>query len=118
MLFSSITFLFLFLPILTILYYVFPKKFRNMLLLLASIIFYGWGEPVYLLLMFLVGLINYLGARIILNVHRKKLCISLLITLNLCILFYFKYFNFLLRSINELFSGNIAFANIALLFQI
>ena len=53
MLFSSIVFLFSFLPSVMILYYLLPVRFRNVILLLASLVFYAWGEPVYLFLMLL-----------------------------------------------------------------
>ncbi len=53
MLFSSIVFLFTFLPAVMILYYLLPVRFRNVILLLASLVFYAWGEPVYLFLMLL-----------------------------------------------------------------
>jgi alginate O-acetyltransferase complex protein AlgI len=51
MLFSSLTFIFLFLPVVLAVYYLAPLKIRNLLLLLASLIFYAWGEPVYVVLM-------------------------------------------------------------------
>ena len=60
MLFSSNVFLFIYLPVVLLLYYITPSKFRNYLLLLASLFFYGWGEPVYLILMMVTILINYL----------------------------------------------------------
>ena len=59
MLFSSIVFLFTFLPAVMILYYLLPVRFRNVILLLASLVFYAWGEPVYLFLMLLSILFNY-----------------------------------------------------------
>ena len=62
MLFSSMTFVFLFLPIVLVLYFITKKKFHNPILLVASIIFYAWGEPKYLSIMLLTILINYYGA--------------------------------------------------------
>ena len=59
MLFSSNTFLFGFLPITVLAYYLSPRKFRNLLLLLASLVFYGWGEPRFLPLMLVSILLNY-----------------------------------------------------------
>ena len=53
MLFSSITFLFIFLPVTLALYFIVPHKFRNIIMLIASLIFYAWGEPVYIILMLL-----------------------------------------------------------------
>ena len=59
MLFSSITFLFLFLPIVLAVYYIVPYKAKNIILLAASLLFYAWGEPVYVILMILSILFNY-----------------------------------------------------------
>ena len=58
MLFSSITFLFIFLPVTLALYFIVPNKFRNIIMLIASLIFYAWGEPVYIILMLLSILLN------------------------------------------------------------
>ncbi len=59
MLFSSILFLFTFLPVTLILYYLAPGKLKNVVLLAASLVFYAWGEPVYVLLMIFSILFNY-----------------------------------------------------------
>ena len=59
MVFSSITFLFLFLPVVLAVYYIAPEKYKNIILLISSIIFYAWGEPVYVVLMILSILLNY-----------------------------------------------------------
>lgn len=59
MVFSSITFLFLFLPIVLAVYYIVPEKAKNIILLIASILFYAWGEPVYIVLMLLSIILNY-----------------------------------------------------------
>ena len=67
MLFSSITFLFLFLPVTVLIYYLVPQKTRNLVLLIASLFFYAWGEPVYVVLIILSILLNFLWER-----HRGK----------------------------------------------
>ena len=73
MLFSSIVFLFTFLPVVLILYYVLPAACRNPVLLLASLVFYAWGEPVYIFLMILSILFNYIsGLDIARNLENKK----------------------------------------------
>ena len=59
MVFSSLSFLTLFLPLTILLYFAVPRRFRNLLLFLASLIFYAWGEPVYVLLMILTILVDY-----------------------------------------------------------
>ena len=59
MVFSSIIFMFTFLPIILVTYYLFPRKLRNFILLLGSLVFYAWGEPIYIILMILTIIINY-----------------------------------------------------------
>ena len=59
MLFSSITFLFIFLPLTLLLYYLVPFRMKNYVMLAASLIFYAWGEPVYIILMILSIILNY-----------------------------------------------------------
>lgn len=103
MLFSSMTFLFVFMPLVMAVYFVSKKEIRNYVLLIASIIFYAWGEPRYLAIMIITILVNYAGA-ILLDKHyssRQRLWIvSLTIVLDLSFLFYFKYFNFVVDNIN------------------
>lgn len=115
MLFSSITFLFIFLPVVVIVYYLLPKKIHNNFLLLASIVFYAFGEPKYLPIMFFVILINYLGALLISASERyAKFWLIVTVILNLSVLFYFKYFNFLIENINLIFKSQVPILNIAL----
>ncbi|MCD8156730.1 MAG: MBOAT family protein [Clostridiales bacterium] len=98
MLFSSITFLFYFLPVTLLLYYLLPSKCRNILLLVASLIFYAWGEPVYIILMLLSIAFNYVGGLDIAQksgdrrLARRSLALSLAV--NLALLGVFKYFTF------------------------
>ena len=103
MLFSSMTFLFVFMPLVMAVYFLSKKEIRNYVLLIASIIFYAWGEPRYLAIMIIPILVNYAGA-ILLDKHyssRQRLWIvSLTIVLDLSFLFYFKYFNFVVDNIN------------------
>ena len=70
MLFSSITFLFLFLPVVMAVYYIVPGRAKNIVLLIASLFFYAWGEPVYVVLMILSILFNYFCGRDI----RQSMC--------------------------------------------
>ena len=105
MLFSSMTFIFLFLPILGALYFVvakmFPKtKYRNYLLLFASIFFYAWGEPRYVVIMLATILMNYVGAIVIHAFPQfKKWTLAVTILGNLEFLFYFKYFDFVFTNV-------------------
>lgn len=115
MLFSSATFLFLFLPITLGLYYLLPQKFRNAFLLLASLIFYAFGEQRYLLIMFIIILINYWGALLISQDEKKaKILLFFTISANIGTLFYFKYFNFILGNLNEAFNTGFSLWDIAL----
>ena len=111
MLFSSMTFIFLFLPLLCIMYLgmakLFPKtKYKNYLLLLASIFFYAWGEPRYVVIMLATIAINYIGALCLGRFsNHKKTVLTLTILLNLSFLIYFKYFNFIVDNLNILFTS-------------
>ncbi len=109
MLFSSNVFLFAYLPIVLLLYYASPRPLRNAVLLVTSLFFYGWGEPVYLILMVATILLNYLFAAGIHLLHQKarsaKLCVGLGIAANLAILGFFKYAGFFARQLQPLFPG-------------
>ena len=115
MLFSTMTFVFMFLPIVLVLYLVTKKELHNPILLISSIIFYAWGEPKYLAIMLLTILINWLGA---IGVDKfknhKKLVLALTIIANLGFLIYFKYFNFLIDNCNNIFHSHIDPLNIVM----
>ena len=100
MLFSSNVFLFAYLPIVLLLYYICPRKLRNPVLLLWSLVFYGWGEPVYLFLMIGTILVNYFFGFIIHkrqeNGESAKTALILGVAINLLILGFFKYAGFVL----------------------
>ena len=109
------SFIFLFLPIVCLIYLCSKKELHNAILLIASIIFYAWGEPKYLAIMLLTIIINYGGAIAIDKYkNNKKLVLILTITADLSFLFYFKYFNFVLENINRLFSADIRFIEVIL----
>lgn len=107
MLFSSMTFVFMFLPIVCALYLLSQKRFHNPILLAASILFYAWGEPKYLAIMLLTILINYAGAIAVEKFNHKKLWLIFTIIVDLGLLIYFKYFNFIIDNINNLFHSHI-----------
>ncbi len=100
MLFSSNVFLFLYLPIVLILYYASPRKLRNLTLFLASLVFYGWGEPVYLFLMVAVIALNYVCGCLISRFQGRgrKRTLIVGVALNLLILGFFKYAGFLVAA--------------------
>lgn len=92
MIFSSISFLVLFLPITVLLYYIVPNiRFKNLILLLASLIFYGLGEPVYILLLIGSVLVNYIVTLQMCKVQNGKLLLAIIVTLNIAMLVFFKY---------------------------
>lgn len=101
MLFSSTTFLFVFLPIVCIVYLLIAKNLRNYWLLLASLLFYAWGEPRYLAIMLLVILLNYLATGMFEKfLSMKKHILVSCVVLNLSILIFFKYTNFIIENLN------------------
>lgn len=110
MLFSSMIFLWVFLPITLVTYFILDKTYKNIFLLLASLIFYAWGEPKYIFLMLLSILINYsFGIWIdkTSSHQRRKWFLLGCIILNLGLLGYFKYFNFIIDNINQFLGGEI-----------
>ena len=113
MLFSSIVFLFSFLPAVMILYYLLPVRFRNVILLLASLVFYAWGEPVYLFLMLLSILFNYFsGLDIARNLQDKRAATRSLVfnlIINLAVLGFFKYEGFVLDTLNGILPVHISY---------
>lgn len=115
MLFSSVTFIFVFLPIVCTTYLLIRPDLRNYVLLLASILFYAWGEPRYLIIMFASILINWAGAVLVDKYRAKaKLILVLSVLADLSFLYYFKYFNFTIENINALFHTNIYFVKVVM----
>lgn len=110
MIFNSMVFLWLFLPVVFFIYYLLKNKYKNEYLVIVSFIFYAWGEPKYIILILLSILINYAFGILIYNqdseTYRKSLLILSLIC-NFCILAYFKYFNFVVNNFNELMGKEI-----------
>lgn len=117
MLFSSITFLYYFFPITLILYFSVPKALKNSILLLASLIFYGWGEPKYLFLMLASILFGYLFGILIEKAKTKQgkliFCISS-VTISLSFLLFFKYADFLLENVGALTGTSLPLLKLAL----
>lgn len=104
MVFSSPLFLFVFLPIVLFLYYALARRYRNWLLLLASLVFYAWGEPKYITLMIVSILFNWLGGLMIERAAdgmRMKLVLAFVVVINLLVLAHFKYAFFLATVIND-----------------
>ncbi len=121
MLFSSLTFLFGFLPILLILYFILKKrKYKNIVLLIFSLIFYAWGEPKYIFLMLSTILIVYIFGILIDKFDKENKKILKKISLIICIilvlgsLIFFKYSNFLIENVNLAFKAKIKLLNIVM----
>ena len=115
MVFSSITFLFYFLPIVIGIYYIVPNRLKNIVLLLASLFFYFYGEPKYVLIMLLsITCTDIFG--ILIDKYKKysKLFLTISICLIAGILVYFKYMNFIIENINLWLSNRIDFIYVVL----
>lgn len=116
MLFSSITFLYYFLPLIIIFYFLVPFRFKNFILLLFSLIFYSWGEPKYIILMILSIFCGYIEGLLIQKSVEKKYSrwvLACSCCIHLGLLGYFKYFDFLIENINAL-GGHLSPLRIAL----
>ncbi|MBO3443590.1 MBOAT family protein [Clostridium sp. CCUG 7971] len=110
MVFSSLVFLFLFLPIVFIFYYLVNDRLKNFVLLLASLFFYAWGEPTYIFLMLGSIGVNYIfGLKVSSSDKKKnKLWLTLSIIFNISILVIFKYSNFFVDNLNTLLNVKIS----------
>ena len=104
MVFSSILFMFIYLPVVLAVYYIVPTKWRNLWLFIVNLVFYGWGEPVYILLMMLSICVNYFNGRMIDKYRsddkkaRRFLVANTVV--NLALLVFFKYYNLLAETIS------------------
>ena len=116
MLFSSIIFLFVFLPVVIAGYYILPFKAKNLWLLLASLFFYFYGEPKYLILMISVITMSYLFGLVTEKAKgtARKVILGLSVAATLSALIYFKYTDFFISSVNSIFGSDIDLINIAL----
>lgn len=104
MVFSSTIFLFLFLPITLAVYYLLKENYRNCWLLIVSLIFFAWSQPHYLWIILTNIIVNYCAALLMQHKKIKKIALLLCLCVNLGLLIYFKYFDFLLDSINNIFN--------------
>lgn len=118
MVFSSAVFLCIYLPLVLLGYYICPKKWRNLFLLIVSLVFYAWGEPKYVLLMMFSILINYIFGRLMdknrENRRRLKLMLVLSVVIDLGLLGFFKYTDFIITNLNAAFSTGFDLLNVAL----
>lgn len=121
MVFSSIVFLCIFFPSVIVLYYLCPGKLRNLFLLLASLLFYAWGEPKYIAIMLFSTIFDYCNGRLLEHFTAKgkkhtcgRLVLAVSVIGNLGILCFFKYTDFILATINSLTGGELPLLDLAL----
>lgn len=118
MVFNSIFFIFCFLPVFMLIYYLVPGKLRNLLLFLGSLIFYAWGEPVYVILMLFSSIFNYyMGTeleRLYYDDRKQKINLIFSIIINLAVLVFFKYYGFLLNTIGGIIGIHIPHPELSL----
>ncbi len=115
MVFSSLVFLCVFLPVVFVLHTLIPSlKVRNALLIIASLVFYAYGEPIFVILMLLSSAVNYLGALLITHIKKSKPILIFNIIFNLGMLVLFKYTPFIISTINSVFSSKLPVPEITL----
>ena len=117
MVFSSIVFLFRFLPLFFLLYYLVPERMKNLILFLGSLIFYAWGEPVYVLLMLFSTVVDYVHGRLLERLRGKrgaKLVLLSSVVINLGVLCFFKYADFLIGSVNAVLGTKVPLLSLGL----
>ena len=120
MIFSSVFFIFVFLPVVLLAYFLVPKKFKNVVILIASLIFYAWGEPIYIVLMVFSILFNYLSGLEIDDckergdVLKGKIAFWMAVGVNLGILGFFKYAGFFVENLNRILPFDISMPALAL----
>lgn len=120
MVFSSLIFLFRFLPLILLIYYIVPGKFKNMVLLSGSLVFYAWSEPKYVLIMIFSTLVNYIFGILIEDFKKKdkisasKYMVVASVIINLSVLGFFKYADLLINTANKLTGSGFHLLEIAL----
>ena len=117
MLFSSIPFLYYFLPVVLVLYFIAPRRLKNPVLLLSSLVFYGWGEPKYVFLMIATVSLGYVFGILIERFRKSplsKVFLILSVATSLAGLLYFKYADFFIGNFNALTGLSIPFLRLAL----
>ncbi|CDM69893.1 membrane protein [Clostridium bornimense] len=120
MVFSSLTFMFAFLPMVLLAYFIMPKAVRNLTLFLFSLLFYAWGEPIYILIMIFSTIVDYFHGMLIYkykqcdNNKKSRLILISSIFINLSLLVFFKYSDFFISSVNTIFGSNLKLLNLSL----
>ncbi len=118
MVFSSILFLFRFMPIAFAIYYITPRRFKNLVLMILSLVFYSWGEVRYFPIMVASIVVDYTASNCIRrwgsDPTRRKLFLMLSVVFNLGMLMFFKYTDFFLGNINAIFDTSFAYLGLTL----
>lgn len=117
MVFSSLSFLFLFLPAVLLIYFAVPRQGKNTVLFLFSLLFYAWGEPIYVLLMIFSTVLDYTCGRLVekfRGTNKQKIGLIISVVVNLGLLCFFKYSDFLIGTINGIFGCGIPLLNLPL----
>ncbi len=117
MVFSSVIFLFRFFPFFFLVYYLVPRRAKNLVLFLGSLFFYAWGEPVYVLLMLFSTVVDYTHGRLLERFRGKAAAKGILLSsviINLFILCFFKYADFLVQTVNSLTGLSLPLLNLPL----
>lgn len=120
MVFSSLLFLFRFLPAVLVVYFLVPRRFRNLVLFLFSLLFYAWGEPVYIVLMLVSILVSYTGGIVVDRMKKSgragaaKTALIVSSVISLSLLGFFKYADFAINTVNSITGAGLALLNIAL----
>lgn len=118
MVFSSLIFLFVFLPVVIVCYVCAPRRIKNLVLFMFSLLFYAWGEPVYIVLMLITTVADYgfglLLSRPKLSSIKRKLVVVWSVVINLSILSFFKYADFVITNVNTLFHTDIPLTDLPL----
>lgn len=113
MLFTSISFLYYFLPLVLIMYFIVPRKYKNLILFIFSLLFYFYGEPKYIFLMLLEIFVAYIGA-ILVDKYKSKDIFIFIIFIHILLLVIFKYTDFIIEIFNNVFNFNLKLFNISL----
>lgn len=118
MVFSSIPFLFYFLPLFLIIYFLVPNKVKNLVLLIFSLIFYGWGEPIYISLLIISSVIDYINGLMIEKYkgkrNKQRIFLVISVVMNVSLLGIFKYADLFIGTFNNITGFDVALTNLAL----
>ena len=110
MVFSSLIFLFRFLPVFLLVYYIVPRPLKNLVLFIGSLIFYAWGEPKYTVLVLLSIIVNFYSTKFMAmydrqyRIRERRICLALILLYDVGMLIFFKYTGFILTNVN-MFAG-------------